>query len=281
MVARRTVVAFLRDSGVIWSAATAFYLVLSVPPLLIAFASIGVAIAGEQPARQFIVERMSQFLPSGSAQLQSVVDSTVSGFGPAAIVSLGFLLVSGTRVFAAVTRAINQFWSHVDNAGWLRQQLSRFLLLIVVGGLLATSIALELVAAVVGSDVRLPPLAGWLLRSQLVPALLVFAGLLATYLLVPHGAARLRTAAAGALVGTLLLRLAQLLFTLFIRTFGTFQSAYGPLATVAVLMTWALIASGAILLAAELVAVLDRRRIPGRKRTGGMGDAGRPARGSA
>lgn len=266
LVARRTVLAFVKDSGVTWSAATAFYLVLSVPPLLIAFTSIGVAIVGEQTARQFVSERVGQFLPSGSSQLQSVVNSTVSGFGPTALVSLGFLLVSGTRVFAALSRAINQFWSHVDDAGWLRRQLSRFLLLVVVGGLLATSIAVEIAAAVISRDATLPAPAGWALRSQVLPALLVFLGLFATYLLLPHGAARWRTAAVGALAGTFLLRLAQFFFTLFIRTFGNFQSAYGPLATVAILMTWALIASGAILLAAELVAVLDRRRVPGRKR---------------
>lgn len=266
LIVRKTVLAFVKDSGVTWSAATAFYLVLSVPPLLIAFTSIGVAVVGEQTARQFVSERVSQFLPSGSSQLQSVVNSTVSGFGPTAIVSLSFLLVSGTRVFAALARAINQFWSHVDDAGWLRRQVSRFLLLVVVGGLLASSIALEIAAAVISKDAKLPWLVGWALRSQVLPAVLVFLGLFATYLLLPHGAARWRTAATGALVGTILLRLAQFFFTLFIRTFGNFQSAYGPLATVAILMTWALIASGAILLAAELVAVLDRQGIPGRKR---------------
>jgi len=266
LIGRRTVTAFLRDSGVTWSAATAFYLVLSLPPLLIAFTSIGVAIVGEQAARQFVSERIGDFLPAGSSQLQSLVRSTVTGFGPAAAVSLGFLLVSGTRVFAALARAINQFWSHVDDSGWLRRQLSRLILLVVVGGLFATSVALEVAASVIGKDAKLAPAVGWALRSQVLPAVLVFLGLLATFLLLPHGAARWRTAAIGAVVGTILLRLAQLVFTLFIRSFGSFQSAYGPLATVAVLMTWALIASGGVLLSAELVAVLDRRRVPGRKR---------------
>ncbi len=264
-MAKKTVVAFLKDSGVTWSAATAFYLVLSIPPLLIAFTSIGVAIVGEQTARQFVTERISEFMPTGSSQMQSVVESTVTGFGPAAAVSIGFLLVSGTRVFAALARAINSFWSHVDNSSWLRRQLSRLLLLVAVGGLLAASIGLEIAAAVISKDVKLSPLVGWGLRSQLLPAVLVFVGLFTTYMLLPHGAARWRTAAVGALVGTFLLRMAQFFFTLFLSTFGNFRSAYGPLATIAILMTWALIASGAILLAAELVAVLDRRRVPGRK----------------
>ncbi|HSM38055.1 MAG TPA: YihY/virulence factor BrkB family protein [Candidatus Limnocylindrales bacterium] len=266
LLARRTVHAFIADSGTSWSAATAFYLVLSVPPRLIAFTSSAVGIAGAQAARTFVTQQVGQFLPAGSSQLKSVVDSTIVGFGPAAAISIGFLLVSGTRVFEALARAINVFWSHVDDAGWLRRQVSRGLLLVVVGGLFSLSVGLEVATAVVGRGLHLPPIADWLLRSQLLPALLVFAGLLATYRLLPHNAASWRTAATGALTGTLLLRLAQAFFTLFLATFGNFRSAYGPLASIAILMSWALIASGAVLLAAELVAVLDRRRIPGRKR---------------
>lgn len=105
-----------------------------------------------------------------------------------------------------------------------------------------------------------------MLGSQVLPNALVFVALLSVYKVLPHNAARWRSAAVGALVGTLLLRAAQAVFTHFIRTVADFESAYGPTASVAIIMTWALIASGAVLLAAELVAVLDRRSIPGRKR---------------
>lgn len=265
LLGRRTVVSFVNDSGMTWSAATAFYLVLSVPPLLIAITSIGVTIVGEETARQFVTRQVSQVLPAGSDQVQSIVESTVTGFGPAALVSIAFLLVSGTRVFAALSRALNTFWSHVDDANWFRRQLSRVLLLLAVGGIFSLSVGIQIAAATLNQEVQLPPVVGWVVRSQVIPNLLVFVGLFAVYILLPHNAATWKAAAVGALVGTLLLRIAQAIFTLFISTVGNFQSAYGPLATVAMLMTWALLASGAILLAAELVAVIDRRRIPGRK----------------
>jgi membrane protein len=281
LLGRRTVLSFFHDSGMTWSAAIAFYLVLSVPPLLIAFASIGVAVVGEQAARDFITQQVGQFLPAGTSQVKSVADSTVSGFGPAAVISLAFLLVSGTRVFAALSRAINTFWSQVDGASWLRRQLSRVLLLVATGGLIVLSIAIQVAAASLDQNVKLPPVAGWALRSQLLPALLVFAALLATYKLLPRNAASWTAAAIGAVVGAILLRLAQFSFTLFLRTMGNFQSAYGPLASVAILMTWALIASGAVLLAAELVAVLNRRRIPGRKQLRERDQRGRRTPGNA
>jgi membrane protein len=225
-----------------------------------------VAIVGEDAARQYVTRQVSAVLPAGSGQVESIVQSTVAGFGPPALISIGFLLVTGTRVFAALARALNTFWSHVDDASWIRRQLSRLLLLLAVGGIFSAAVGLQVAAAVIGEDVQLPPVVGWVIRSQVIPNLLIFIGLYAIYILLPHNAASWRTAAIGALVGTLLLRVAQAVFTLFISTVGNFQSAYGPLATLAILMTWALIGSGVVLLAAELVAVIDRRRIPGRKR---------------
>lgn len=265
LVARRTVAAFLSDQGLTWSAATAFYLVLSVPPLLIAFSSLAFAVVGEDTARQFISQRMSDLLPSETSAVRQLVDGTVSSGNTAAALSLAFLLVSGSRVFAALSRAINIMWEHVEDAGWLRRQLSRLLLLLVVGGLFAATLAIELAAAILHDRVQLPPGVGWALRSQVLPAALVFLALFATYVLLPHGAASWRAAAVGALVGTLLLRVAQAAFGFFLSTVAGFQSAYGPLAGIAILMTWGLIGSGVVLLAAELVAVIDRRRIPGRK----------------
>lgn len=265
LVGKRTVRAFVDDSGLMWSSSIAFYLVLSVPPLLIAFTSIGLAIVGQE-TRPIVVERISEFLPAGSSQLKAVVESNVTGFGPAAALSVAFLLVSGTRVFAAMASAIDSFWEHVDDSGWLQRQVSRLLLLVLVGGLFTASVGIEIAAAVIGEDAELSPVVGWVLRSQVLPAVLVFTGLFATFLLLPRRAARWPTAAIGALVGTILLRVAQGLFALFIRTVADFESAYGPMATIAILMTWALIASGAVLLAAELVAVLDRHTDRGRQR---------------
>ena len=45
-VIRRTASNYLDEEGLQWSGAVAFYLVLSVPPLLIAAVSIGVALIG-------------------------------------------------------------------------------------------------------------------------------------------------------------------------------------------------------------------------------------------
>jgi uncharacterized BrkB/YihY/UPF0761 family membrane protein len=58
------------------------------------------------------------------------------------------------------------------------------------------------------------------------------------------------------------------LFTAFLATLGDFETAYGPLAGIAALMTWVLVASVTILLTAHLVAVLNRVRYARRRHPG-------------
>jgi uncharacterized BrkB/YihY/UPF0761 family membrane protein len=55
---------YLDEEGLQWSGAVAFYLVLSVPPLLIAAVSIGVVLVGADRAQSFLVEQVAQFLPA-------------------------------------------------------------------------------------------------------------------------------------------------------------------------------------------------------------------------
>ena len=63
-VVRRTLANYLDEEGLQWSGAVAFYLVLSVPPLLIAAVSIGVVVVGADAAQSFLVGQVQQFLPA-------------------------------------------------------------------------------------------------------------------------------------------------------------------------------------------------------------------------
>jgi len=80
--------------------------------------------------------------------------------------------------------------------------------------------------------------------------------------LIPHREASWVSAVIGAAVGALGLRIAQAGFNVFLDTLGDFETAYGPLAGIGALMTWALVASVTILLAAHLVALLNRPDTP-------------------
>lgn len=57
---RRTVRNYLNEEGLQWLGAVAFYLVLSVPPLLIAAVSIGIVLVGPDASRGFPEDQVAR-----------------------------------------------------------------------------------------------------------------------------------------------------------------------------------------------------------------------------
>lgn len=256
-VVRRTVRNYLDEEGLQWSGAVAFYLVLSVPPLLIAAVSIGIVLVGPDASRTFLEEQVARFLPTERGIVAEIVDETVQASGAAALAAIGFLLFSGSRVFASLIAAINLMWHEIEMPGFWPRQLQRTGMVFTVGALLVLAGIADIGLAVASDLFDLPPSLRVLARSQVVPALFIGSGLFLLFYLIPRRAATWRTALAGAIFGAIALRLAQALFTGYLRDFGGFDSAYGPIAGLAAVLTWALVASGIILLAAHFVAVLN------------------------
>jgi membrane protein len=261
-VVRRTITNFFRKQGMQWAGAVGFYLSLSIPPLLIAASSIAISIFGDDAAQEYITDAMTEFIPIEADLIEDIAEQTVGGIGPAALVSLAFLLFSGTRVFAALITAIHEMWDEVEHAGFVRMQVTRFVFLLGVGGLMALAGMLQLGVALAGDELPLDGFWVWLLESQVIPAVLLFLALLILFRIVPHREPTWVSALIGAAVGSIGLRIAQFGFTAFLATLGDFDTAYGPIAGIAALMTWALVASVTILLAAHLVAVLNRPDTP-------------------
>ena len=256
-VLRRTAANYIDEEGLQWSGAVAFYLVLSVPPLLIAAVSIGVVLVGAERAQTFLVDQVEQFLPAQDQVISQIVEQTVQGSGAAAIAAVGFLLFSGSRVFASLIAVINIMWQEVEPPGFWWRQLQRTGMVFTVGALLAVAGLVDVGLAFAGDVLDLPGPVRVLAQSQLVPALFIGSGLFLLFYLIPRRAATWQTALLGAVLGAVALRVAQAVFTAYLRTFGGFDSAYGPIAGLAVVLTWALVASSIILLAAHLVAVLN------------------------
>ena len=258
LIGYRSVANFFRHHGVSWSASIAFWLVLSLPPLLIALSSLIGQFLGHETARAVLADQVASQLPAEGWLIGDLVDEEVSLLSLPGLGSLAFLLFSASRVFGALVTAINVMWRHVEEDGLLRRTLKRGLLLLLTGGLLLGSVALQL--GIAGSDAEGPSL-GDLLTRFVLPFLLVLGGLFLVYRLVPNGGVSWRTALTGALLAAISLRAAQAGFWLLLTEYLDFDTAYGPLAGVAVLMTWAVVASAIVLLGAELVATLDRHRI--------------------
>lgn len=258
LIGYRTVRNFFHHQGVSWSAAIAFWLVLSLPPLLIALSSVIGHFLGQDAARSILAEQVGSQLPAEGWLIEDLVAEEVSLISLAGLGSLALLLFSGSRVFGALVTAINVMWRHVEVEGLVMRLLKRGVLLLATGALLLASVFLQLGIAGTSAD---GPSMGQVLARYVLPFVLVVGGLFLLYRLVPNGGINWRMALLGALLAAVVLRLAQFAFWFLLTEFLDFDTAYGPLAGIAVLMTWAVVASAVVLLGAELVATLDRHRI--------------------
>jgi len=258
LIGYRSITGFYRHNGLTWSASMAFWLTLSVPPLLIALSSIAQQVLGQEAAQKLIADQVAAQLPSQGGIISDIVSKEIPVFSVAGLGSLLFLLFSGSRIFSALIGAINAMWQHVEEVGIVRRQALRLVMVLLVGGMLLASVLLQL--GILGASDQIGFWADILAR-YVVPLALVIGGLWLTYALLPRQSATWRTALVGAVVTAVVLRVAQFTFWYLLNNLIDFSTSYGPLAGVAILMTWAFVASAIVLVGAQFVAVLDRHRI--------------------
>ena len=170
---------FLTQEGMQWSGAVAFYLILSVPPLLVAAFSIGVAVVGEQTAGDFLNTQVKTFMSAQEQIVQQLIGRTITSTGTALPISPAFLLFSGSRVFASLVAAIYVMWREVPDAGFLRRELVRMLMLFTTGVVFALAGAADLAVTFLGDVMPAGVVAG--VRTQILPLALMGAGLLALF----------------------------------------------------------------------------------------------------
>jgi membrane protein len=249
---------FFADDGVTWAAGMAFYLVLSIPPLLIGVVALGDVAVGRDELVKALLGRITQVIPGEGGTVEGFAAGRGRDVAVAGVLALAWILVSGSRIFGVLTAAITGMWDVPRKGTLIQREVLRFALL--VGGLVVLAVAalVSAWAGDLGPDSSPARFVGWLLGAQLVPLILVLAALTLLYLAVPPGKARVQSALAGALVATVLLRLIEFAFIEIFQASSGWQSVYGPLAGVALLMTWAIASCASIVIGAEVVILLER-----------------------
>ena len=115
---------YVDDQALSWAGAIGLYLFLSVPPLMVASVYLAGTFVPRTQAEAFIVEQVAKHLPEGDRYLDGVV-ATAAGNPGCGALSIALLLASGSRMFAAMTSAINVMWRRVDRLTFWRRQALR------------------------------------------------------------------------------------------------------------------------------------------------------------
>jgi membrane protein len=259
--------AFKEDEITDAAAAMAYYEFLAIPSLLlIAVGFFGLWAGPDTVAR--IVDKLGSVVP---AEAVTLVDETLSRVienrsGGFALVVVGFVLALRTvsGAMGGVIRALNRIHRERDERGFVGQRAI---------GLLLVFLALMAIALVFGLLVLGPVLSGWVGRhlDAETPVSLVWwigqwpillAGLVIAFALIywlgpDRERPSFRPITAGAVLATLVWLVASGLFAVYVATFSSYNKAWGSLAAVIVMLTWLWISSLALLLGAELDAVLE------------------------
>ena len=243
----------------------AYYFFLSLFPLVLMLFALTGIIGGDE-AFASIAAAASQVVPQYGWQFVSELIREVTHRSRPGVLSTGILLTlwAGSNGIAALVEGLNTIYEVPEGRGWWRRRAISIAIL-AVG---ATALVLGTAALLVSRD--------WLRARGLgssFPVLWwpfalasIIAALWLMYRYLPaRNAIHTRTGmVAGALVATSLWVLAGVCLRLYVTHFSRYGRTYGTVGAVIVLLLWFYVAAMAILLGAEVAAVVERMRTTGR-----------------
>jgi membrane protein len=256
------------------AASIAYYALFSLFPLLILLISGLSLILEEDSARRQLLTYIEIILPVSQAFIRVSLDRILENSPTFGLVALAGLIWSSSGVFTTLAININRAWSESNVRNFFHARLVAIAMVAGLVGLLFLSLlistALELLARFrlpIGGEILFYESLLFTLLSNLVPflaRLLMFFGL---YLWVPAPRVRFRAAFWGGLFATVLWEIITRGFTLYLASpFARFETLYGSLGTLVILMLWIYLGSSIVLFGAHLTAcltkTLEQRRVP-------------------
>jgi membrane protein len=260
-IAWRAFLRFQDHHGPDRAAAVAYYVLLSLVPMLIFLISIGVAVLGSFDAAYrgslLLMRGVVIHLNQASLDaLRSFVEHASRFRWP------GLILLAWTsrRIFSSLFSALELVFG-VPGRSFAKHNLVALSMVMVAGIALLLTMAMTLLTAGseglllrLRSSGELEPL--HFLVRKVLPVSVTFAFFFFVYRFVPRRVASPRHAALGALLATGLWETAKAAFAWYVRNVARYAGIYGTLEGIIVLALWLEISVSIILYCGEVVALL-------------------------
>jgi membrane protein len=255
-----------RDNVSLISAGLALYALLATFPALFAFVSMyGLVTDASQIPDQ--TRSLTSFLPTEAAEilqnaLRSIAEGQTGTLGISAIVGLLLALWSARKGMEALMIATNIVFGAKETRGFVRRiAVSLGLTLAGVLGfvvLLLLAVAAPLLWEFLGFSDAIKAALG--LVQWVALWLAIVLGLAIVYRFAPTRTnAHWRWITVGSAMAATLWVVASLLFSLYVRNFGSYGETYGALASVVMLLLWFFLSSYVVLIGAELDATIEKQ----------------------
>jgi membrane protein len=251
-------------------AALAFYTIFSIAPLLLIVISVAGFFFGEEAARGEIYEQLRELLGTrGALAVQGLLESASRSTDSTltAVLSLLFLYVGATSVFAELQDALGRIWRAPQRPrssgllGILRARLLSFGLILCIGFLLIVSLAFSAALAALGRWWD-PTSTGWLTFSSVAQfslGLLMLTAVFAMiYKIMPRVQIDWRDVWIGAAVTSLLFIAGKVLIGAYIGRTGV-TSSFGAAASLIIVLLWVYYSAQIFLFGAEFTWVYTHR----------------------
>ncbi|WPP49378.1 YihY/virulence factor BrkB family protein [Catalinimonas niigatensis] len=261
---------FEHDSPLLYGASIAFYMIFSMPALLIFTVVIAGTFLGEQAAQGQLFYYIEEFVGSDTAeQIQNIIKNAAideAGY-IAKVVGIATLTFSATTVFVNIQIALNAIWGvrAKPQKGWLKLIMDRlfsFLIVIVLGVLLLTTTLIE---ALLGNfrDLLVRIFSDYIVYlievvssiTNIAIVTLVFA---LVFKLLPDAKVRWKDVWVGSIVTTILFLIGKGLIGVYLSQ-SNLSSTYGAAGSLVILLLWVYYSAVIFLVGAEFTKAYSLR----------------------
>lgn len=252
-----------------YAAAMTYYTLQSLFPAVIASFSLA-ALFGGRSLMEKILNYVFSASPDIRKSVQPALETAVSSQGTAGIFGiLGILLAinGASGAFQAAGRALNVIGEVTETRSFIRHKVSSIAATLVLIVLAVVTLALIVVGGSFAKDILhgigLPEgLAGpWAYLRFPVAFALTIVIYAFVYYTAPNGVVSKFTIwSIGAAIGVTVWLLASIVFYIYIAKFASYAKTYGAIAGIVILLVWLWLTNVALLLGAEVNAVIDGKR---------------------
>jgi len=234
---------FLRIDGAQWAGAFAFNAFFSLFPLMILLVAVASSFVDRDRAGKAVIAYVEGYVPI-SGEMQRQIFDTIAGVikarQQASAVALLILVWAALQCFTTFICATNRAWG-TTVYNWWRLPLKSLALLGITAGALLVGMAVPVLMKM--AEGRLFPVGdfrSWAygLGSFFIPLLVVFFSLSLFYRLAPRRPTRFAEVWAAALCATLILRLGESLFVIYLEDFAMLNAVYGAFGGMLALLLW-------------------------------------------
>jgi membrane protein len=241
--------------------------ILALFPFLLFALSLGSHLITPAAASALLDHAAPVLPPAALGILRDRIDALVT-HKSSGLFTLGALgaLWAGSGGIAALTRALNSAYGVTETRPWWKVRFYAALATLLGAVFVLVSSGLAVVAPLVAG--HLGPAAVTLVPWLRIPAAAVvaFIGVACAYRFLPDVEQRFSLILPGSILAVALWVVASLGFSVYAENFGKYEVEYGTLGGVIVLLLWMWISSIALLLGAEVNAVLEHASDCGKKR---------------